>query len=123
MYRHPHGHIFYRHMDQPHPKIVRGEGIYLYSEDGSRYLDGSGGPFVVNVGHGRTEVVEAMARQAGAVAYLHGQMFTSEPLEQYAAALAKITPVTDGRFFFLSSGSEVVEGALKLARQIQMARG
>jgi adenosylmethionine-8-amino-7-oxononanoate aminotransferase len=50
-------------------------------------------------------------------------MFTSEPLEQYAAALAEIVPLPDPRFYFLSSGSEVVEGAIKLARQIQMARG
>jgi adenosylmethionine-8-amino-7-oxononanoate aminotransferase len=50
-------------------------------------------------------------------------MFTSESLEQYSDALAPLVPLEDACFFFLSSGSEVVEGALKLARQIQMARG
>jgi adenosylmethionine-8-amino-7-oxononanoate aminotransferase len=50
-------------------------------------------------------------------------MFTSQPLEEYALALSEIVPVEDPRFYFLSSGSEVVEGGLKLARQIQMARG
>jgi adenosylmethionine-8-amino-7-oxononanoate aminotransferase len=123
MYQHPQGHVFYRYMKHPRPKIAYGEGIYLYDESGKRYIDGSGGPFVVNVGHGRKEVVEAMSQQAQSVAYVHANMFTSEPIEQYSAELAKIVPMENARFFYLSSGSEVVEGALKLARQIQMARG
>ena len=64
-----------------------------------------------------------MTRQLEAAAYVHAIMFTSEPLEQYAAALAEIVPLPDARFYFLSSGCEVVEAAIKLARQIQMARG
>lgn len=103
--------------------IARGEGIYLYDDSGKRYIDGSGGPLVVNVGHGRTEIVDAMMKQAQSVAYVHAIMFTSEPLERYAAELAKVVPLPEARFYFLSSGSEVVEGAVKLARQIQIARG
>ncbi|WP_374686424.1 aspartate aminotransferase family protein [Promineifilum sp.] len=123
LYAHPQGHVFYRSMNHPRPMIAYGQGIYLYDESGKRYIDGSGGPLVVNVGHGRTEIVEAMTRQAQAAAYVHATMFTSEPLEQYAAALAEMVPLSEPRFYFLSSGSEVVEGAIKLARQIQMARG
>ncbi len=122
-YSHPHGHVFYRTMNHPRPMIARGDGIYLYDESGKRYIDGSGGPLVVNVGHGRAEIVEAMTKQAQAAAYVHAIMFTNEPLEQYAAELAKVVPLPEPRFYFLSSGSEVVEGAIKLARQIQMARG
>lgn len=122
-YAHPQGHVFYRKLNHGRPKIAHGQGIYLYDESGKRYLDGSGGPLVVNVGHGRTEIVQAMAEQAQAAAYIHAIMFTSEPLEQYSAELAKIVPIPDARFYYLSSGSEVVEGAIKLARQIQMARG
>lgn len=103
--------------------IERGQGIYLYDVNGKEYIDGSGGPLVVNVGHGRKEIVEAMQEQLQAVAYVHAIMFTNKPLETYAAALAEIVPLQYPRFFFLSSGSEVVEGAIKLARQIQMARG
>jgi hypothetical protein len=110
-------------MNHARPKISHGQGIYLFDESGKRYLDGSGGPLVVNVGHGRQEIVQAMTRQAEKAAYVHAIMFTSEPLEQYAAELAPLVPLPDPRFFFLSSGSEVVEGAIKLARQIQMARG
>lgn len=123
LYSHPDGHVFYRKMAHGRPQIAYGRGIYLYDETGKRYLDGSGGPLVVNVGHGRPEIVQAMTEQAQAAAYVHAIMFTSEAVEQYAAELAPITPVPAARFFFLSSGSEVVEGAIKLARQIQMARG
>jgi adenosylmethionine-8-amino-7-oxononanoate aminotransferase len=123
LYAHPHGHVFYRAMNHARPKIAYGQGIYLFDESGKRYIDGSGGPLVVNVGHGRPEIVAAMAEQAQRAAYVHATMFTSEPLEQYAAALAEIVPLPEPRFYFLSSGSEVVEGAIKLARQIQMARG
>ncbi len=122
-YSHPQGNVFYRTMNHPRPMIARGEGIYLYDVDGKRYIDGSGGPLVVNVGHGRAEIVEAMTQQAQAAAYVHAIMFTSRPLEEYAAALAGVVPLPQPRFYFLSSGSEVVEGAIKLARQIQMARG
>lgn len=110
-------------MNYPRPMISHGEGIYLYDVDGRRYIDGSGGPLVVNVGHGRREIVEAMTRQASDAAYVHANMFTSAALETYAAELARVVPIPEARFYFLSSGSEVVEGAIKLARQIQMARG
>lgn len=123
LYAHPEGHVFYRKMDYARPKISHGEGIYLYDEDGKRYIDGSGGPLVVNVGHGRSEIVEAITHQAQSAAYVHATMFTSEAIETYSNALAEIVPLEQPRFFYLSSGSEVVEGALKLARQIQMARG
>ena len=123
LYSHPHGHVFYRKMGHARPKISHGKGIYLFDESGKRYLDGSGGPLVVNVGHGRQEIVEAMTQQLESVAYVHAIMFTSDPLETYSAELAQIVPLPEARFFFLSSGSEVVEAAIKLSRQIQMARG
>lgn len=122
-YAHPHGNVFYRKMSHQRPKVERGEGIFLWDDSGKRYIDGSGGPLVINVGHGRPELVEAMSKQAAAVAYAHAIMFTSEPVERYSAELANIVPVPNARFYYLSSGSEVVEGAVKLARQIQMSRG
>lgn len=122
-YSHPHGSVFYRSMNYPRPMISHGEGIYLFDDNGKRYIDGSGGPLVVNVGHGRREIVEAMAKQAQAAAYVHALMFTSDVLETYAAELAKVVPLPAARFYFLSSGSEVVEAAIKLSRQIQQSRG
>ncbi len=123
LYKHPHGHVFYRRLDYAHPMIDRAEGVYLYDTEGRRYLDASGGPLVVNVGHGVTEIIQAMAAQAEKVAYIHAPTFTSRVLEDYAAALAQIAPLDDPRFFFLSSGSEAVETALKLAQQAQQDSG
>jgi adenosylmethionine-8-amino-7-oxononanoate aminotransferase len=110
-------------MAYPRPMIAHAEGVYLYDTDGKRYLDAAGGPLVINVGHGRTEVVQAMAEQAQTAAYTHAIMFTSQAAEDYAEALAKIVPLPNARFFPMTSGSEVVEAAIKLSRQIQMARG
>ncbi|MEZ4593848.1 MAG: aspartate aminotransferase family protein [Chloroflexota bacterium] len=122
-YKHPHGHVFYRKMSHARPKIDHGEGIYLFDESGKRYMDGSGGPLVVNVGHGRSEIVAAMTEQAQKAAYVHAIMFTNQATEQLSDELAPLVPMPNPRFFYLSSGSEVVEGAIKLARQIQQARG
>jgi len=116
-------HVFYRRLGRAYPTVERGEGIYLYDADGKRYLDASGGPVVVNIGHGVAEVVQAIAEQAGRVAYVHGTMLTTQALEEYARALAEIVPLSHPRFFFLSSGSEAVETAIKFARQVQIDRG
>ena len=122
-FRHPQGSVFYRRMKYSHPKIVRGEGVYLYDDQGKCYLDGSGGAIVVNIGHGVESVARAMAEQASQAAYLHPTMFTCDPVEDYAAALAEITPLPDAKFYFLTSGAEAVEAAVKFARQVQVARG
>ncbi|MFH1635705.1 MAG: aminotransferase class III-fold pyridoxal phosphate-dependent enzyme [Chloroflexota bacterium] len=122
-YKHPQGNIFYRRMQQNHPLIVHGDGVYLYDAAGKRYLDGSGGAIVVNVGHGVKSIADAIARQAGQAAYIHGSMFTSEVLEKYAEALGDIVPLPNPKFYFLTSGSEAVEAAIKLARQIHLERG
>lgn len=103
--------------------IVRGEGCYLWDDQGRRYLDGCGGAFVANLGHGVAEIGDAMARQARSVAYVSGMAFTTEPVEQLAHELATLCPGDLDHIYFLSSGSEAVEAALKLARQYWVERG
>jgi adenosylmethionine-8-amino-7-oxononanoate aminotransferase len=115
--------VFYRKHKFARPVISHGEGIYLWDTDGKRYIDASGGAVVVNVGHGIAEIAQAMADQAAQVAYAHATMFTSAPVEALASRLAARLPLPDARLFFTSSGSEAVETAVKLARQIQAARG
>lgn len=122
-YKHPQGNVFYRRIDFAHPMITRGEGVYLFDTFGRRYLDASGGPVLVNIGHGVDEVVDAIAEQARQVAYVHASMFTTQALEDYSSALAEVTPLPDPRFFYLCSGSEATETAIKFARQIQVNRG
>jgi hypothetical protein len=115
--------VFYRKHKFQKPVISHGEGIYLWDTDGKRYIDASGGAIVVNVGHGIGEIAQAMADQAAQVAYAHATMFTSQPVEELATRLAAHLPLPDARLFFTSSGSEAVEAAVKLARQVQAARG
>src|SRR5437879_9340860 len=64
------------------PRIVRGEGSYLYDADGRRYLDGSGGPAAFSIGHGNREVNAAITEQLEKVACGYRYLFTSEPLEE-----------------------------------------
>jgi adenosylmethionine-8-amino-7-oxononanoate aminotransferase len=116
-------HVFYRQFRRAKPTVARGEGIYLWDTDGKRYIDASGGAIVVNVGHGVKAIAEAMGEQAASVAFAHATMFTSAALEALADGLAEVTPIPDARFFFMCSGSEATETAMKLARQLQMARG
>lgn len=116
-------HVFYRKQGHPHPQVVRGEGIYLWDSDGKRYIDASGGAVVVNVGHGVSEIADAVRDQIADVAYAHATMFTSPALETLADRLAQRLPIPDARLFFMTSGSEANETAIKFARQAQMARG
>ena len=116
-HRYPATHVFYRKLNRSFPKIVRGQGCHLYDEDGNRYLDGSGGAYVANLGHGVAEVVEAVTRQIGRVAYVSGAAFTNEAVEELSDELAELCPGDLDHFYFLTSGSDANEAALKLARQ------
>ena len=116
-------HVFSRALGRTLPVVDRAEGALIWDADGRRYIDGSGGAIVVGIGHGRAEVADAIARQAGRVAYAHGTAFTSEPLERYATELAPLLPMDDARIYPVSGGSEAVETALKLARAYHLARG
>jgi adenosylmethionine-8-amino-7-oxononanoate aminotransferase len=115
--------VFSRASTADPPVAVRAEGSTIWDSDGRSYLDAAGGAVVVNVGHGRTSVAEAMAGQAGAVAYAHGSMFTSDALERYAAEVGPRLPLDDPRIYPVSGGSEAIETALKLARAYHLARG
>ena len=114
--------VFYRSR-KPYPTAVRGEGVYLYGAGGQRYLDGCSGALVANIGHGRAEVAEAMARQARELPFVHGSQFTSPVLEEYAARLMRFLELPGYRFWAVSGGSEANESAIKLARQYHVERG
>jgi adenosylmethionine-8-amino-7-oxononanoate aminotransferase len=115
--------VFRRSTDPAQPVAVRAEGATIWDADGRAYLDAAGGAVVVGVGHGRASVARVMAEQAGRVAYAHGTAFTSEPLERYAAALARHIPLDDPAIYPVAGGSEAMESALKLARAYHLARG
>src|SRR5262249_14103726 len=122
-YRYPDSSVFYRKLNKTFPRIVRGKGVWLYDETGKSYLDASGGAFVANLGHGVSEIADAIAEQAKKVAYINGTAFTNEPAEELAAEIAKFCPGDLKKSYFLTSGSEAVEAAIKLARQFWVESG
>jgi adenosylmethionine-8-amino-7-oxononanoate aminotransferase len=99
------------------PVIVRGSGPYVYDQHGKRYLDGLSGLFVTQVGHGRTEIAEAGARQAAELAYFPLWSYAHPKAIELAARLADMAPGPLNRVFFTTSGSEAVESAWKLVKQ------
>ena len=117
------GRVFRRTADPDPPVAVEARGATIVDAEGREYLDAAGGAIVVNVGHGRASIAEAMARQAGRLAYAHGSAFTTGPLEAYAAAIGPLLPVDGPAIYPVSGGSEAIESALKLARAYHLARG
>jgi hypothetical protein len=119
----PQSYVFHRTTAHVYPVAVRGEGAYLFDAQGRRYLDASGGAAVSSLGHGDPEVAAAVATQVTRLASAHTSFFTNEPMEQLAALLVQRAGPPLARAMFVSSGSEAVEAALKLARQYYVERG
>ncbi|MBP5858290.1 aspartate aminotransferase family protein [Marivibrio halodurans] len=118
----PRSHLFYQ-TRQRRPLLDRGEGVYLYAEDGRRFLDASSGPMVANIGYSNPNVLDAMRRQMDKATFGYRLHFENEPAERLAAMTARRMPEGLDRIFFVSGGSEAVESCLKLARQWAVATG
>jgi len=99
------------------PVMVRSEGAYVWDQHGKRYLDGLAGLFTSQLGHGRTELAEAGAKQASTLAYFPLWTYAHPRAVELAERLAGYAPGDLNRIFFTSGGSEAVESAWKLARQ------
>jgi adenosylmethionine-8-amino-7-oxononanoate aminotransferase len=105
------------------PVISHGKGIYLYDTEGNHYLDGASGAVTVNIGHGVKEIANAMIDQANQVSFVYRSQFTSIPAEKLAEKLASIAPGDLNSVFFVNSGSEATETALKVALQYWQEQG
>jgi adenosylmethionine-8-amino-7-oxononanoate aminotransferase len=116
-------HVFYRSRRKVLPTIERAEGVYLYGADGKKYLDGSGGPMVVNIGHGVKEIIDAMVQQARKVCFTYNGMFTTLPEAQLAEKIINLCPDGYQRVYFVSGGSEACEIALKFVVNYHAERG
>jgi len=99
------------------PVITRGEGAYIWDDGGKKYLDGLSGLFVVQVGHGRDEIAEAMAAQAKKLEFFPLWSYAHPTAIELAERLAAKAPGDLNRVFFTSGGGEAVESAWKLAKQ------
>lgn len=116
--------IFLTHLAQtsPHPlqlEVSHAEGSYLFDKSGKKYYDLISGIAVSNIGHCHPEVVNAVQNQAAK--YMHVMAygeFIQKPQNELAEALTKLLPVSLNSAYFVNSGAEANEGALKLAKRI-----
>jgi adenosylmethionine-8-amino-7-oxononanoate aminotransferase len=118
-----HSASFFPALEGDLPTIVRAEGVYLYDAHGSRIIDAAGGVgCVTSVGHAVPDVIEAISKQLQNVAFVPWTQFQSEPAQKLAEAIAEMTPRGLNGVALFTSGSEVTEGAVKLARQYWLAK-
>jgi adenosylmethionine-8-amino-7-oxononanoate aminotransferase len=114
--------LFYQ-TRQRRPLLDRGEGVYLWDRAGKRYLDGSSGAMVSNIGHSNPRVLEAMRKQMELANFGYRLHFENEPAAHLAAQIAALCPEGHDRVFFVSGGSEATESCIKLARQYAYSSG
>tara|TARA_R110002124_G_scaffold279736_1_gene452479 strand:- start:3504 stop:4844 length:1341 start_codon:yes stop_codon:yes gene_type:complete len=113
--------LFYQ-KTSPRPMLDRAEGIYMWDVNGKRYIDGSSGAMVSNIGHSNPTVLEAMRRQMEKATFGYRLHFQTDPSEALAEKIVSLTPAGLDRVFFVSGGSEAVESTLKLARQYALTQ-
>ncbi len=105
------------------PRLVsRGEGVYIFTPEGRRIIDGSSGLFCCAAGHSRKEIADAVHRQLLELSYIAPFQLGHEHSFHFASRLAKVTPQGLDRIFFTNSGSESVETVLKIALAYHYAR-
>ncbi|MCM3401713.1 aspartate aminotransferase family protein [Cytobacillus oceanisediminis] len=106
-----------------YPVIDYGIGVYLYDTDGKEYLDASSGAITANIGHGVEEIIEAMHEQAKKVSFVYRSQFTSGAAEKLALKIAEAAIGDLNWSFFVNSGSEATETAMKIAIQYWQEKG
>jgi len=114
--------LFYQSRSR-RPQLDRASGVYMWDINGKRYLDGSSGAMVSNIGHSNQNVLQAMRAQMEKSTFGYRLHFETDPSERLAAKTASLTPAGLDKVFFVSGGSEAVESAIKLARQYAIAVG
>jgi adenosylmethionine-8-amino-7-oxononanoate aminotransferase len=110
-------------LDESYPVIEYGKGVYLYDKDGKKYLDAASGAVTANIGHGVPEIIDAMNEQAKKVSFVYRSQFTSEAAEKLAEKIASLAPGDLNWSFFVNSGSEATETAMKMAIQYWQEQG
>ena len=116
-------HVFHRNPNAIPPLAVSASGASIIDADGRRYLDASGGAAVSCIGHGDPRVAAVVAEQIARLDYAHSGAFTTEPAEELAARICASAGLGMDKVYFVGSGSEAVETAIKMARQCQLERG
>lgn len=104
--------------DHPNLPVVKAEGCYYYGADGKTYLDFTSGIAVENVGHRHPKVVEAIKEAADSLVHGPSGVIIYESILKLAAELQEVLPAGLDNFFFANSGTEAIEGCIKLAKHV-----
>lgn len=96
--------VMYAKLDEPPLKVVGSQGSYIFTADGRKILDSTGGAAVACIGHNNKRVKEAINRQLGEISYCWAPLFTSEPVERLARQLCDSTDGQMSRAYIVSSG-------------------
>ncbi|TMU86855.1 aspartate aminotransferase family protein [Bacillus sp. BHET2] len=117
----PHSHLIKPLIGEHYPTIDYGKGVYLYDTEGREYIDACSGAVTANLGHGMEEILQSIVNQGNKVAFVYRSQFSNQPAEELATFLNEKTgyPWT----FFVNSGSEAVETAIKIAIQHWQEQG
>ncbi len=115
-------HLFYQTRER-RPLLDRAEGIYMWDVTGKKYIDGSSGAMVSNIGHSNSNILKAIQKQMEKSTFGYRLHFENEPAEKLAKKVAELSPEGHNKVFFVSGGSEAVESAIKLARQYAYGQG
>lgn len=103
--------------------VAGGDGIWLTDITGARYIDAMSGLWVVNAGHGRTELADVAAKQMAELGFANPFAYATRPAVDLATRLASLTPASITRFYLVNTGSDAVDTALRMARQYHWNRG
>jgi putrescine---pyruvate transaminase len=104
--------------------LVRGEGVFVWDDEGRRYLDGASSLWYANVGHGRREIADAVAAQMAELETFHVfNEFANRPALELAERLAALAPQPGSKVFLTSGGGDSIDSAMKLARLYHDVRG
>jgi beta-alanine--pyruvate transaminase len=103
--------------------VVRAEGVWLWDDHGNKIIDASSGLFCVNAGHGRKEIAEAVGKQLRELDFCAPFLRAHPKQFELATRVAELTPGDLNRIFFVNSGSESVDSAMKIALAYHQARG
>ena len=112
-----------RQISRSYPAVVRGEGVYLWDENGNQYLDGAAGAFVAILGQGVDEIANAIDEEMRRVTFAYTASFTSEKERALTGKLVEWAPDGFDKAWICTSGSNANETAIKLARQYHLISG
>lgn len=104
-------------------ELVRGDGVRLWDSQGNEYIDGMGSLWLCQVGHGRTEIADAVREQLATIAYNVFDPWSHAAPEALAERISDLSPLAGSRVFLCCSGSEAIDTAFKLTRQVAQLKG